>query len=343
MRNRQWLFCAFVVLLVFVVYRAGAQSPAPADDPFTAADEKILAEIHDHSEAAANLEYLSDIIGPRLTGSDRTKAANEWTAEMFRKYGLANVHLEPWTIAHSWARGTAHARVVSPSMHPLTIAAAGWSPSTPGVVRGPVIYFNPRSEEDFAKFQGKLQGAIVITTEPPSLSPPLANQQASLLGPMQAPPPFPGQPAPPSPFARLQELNRKRNQFMKDEGAAAILRDSGKPHGLLNMTGIGGEKFNVGDLPTAFITGEGYRLLWRLQKRGHVEIELEMTNSFSDKPVEVYNTVAELRGSEKPGEVVIIGAHLDSWDLGEGSTDNGTGSMAVLEAARTLAKLGLKP
>src|SRR5712692_868459 len=84
-------------------------------------------------------------------------------------------------------------------------------------------------------------------------------------------------------------------------------------------------------------------MLYRLQKRGPVEVELEMTNSFSDKPVEAYNTVAELRGSEKPDEVVILGAHLDSWDLGEGSTDNGTGSMVVLEAARALTKLGLKP
>src|SRR5260370_35521866 len=115
---------------------------------------------------------------------------------------------------------------------------------------------------------------------------------------------------------------------MKEEGVAAVFRDSGNPHALLNMTGIGGEKFNVGEIPTAFITGEGYRLLWRLQKRGGVVVELEMTNSFSDKPVEVYNTVAELRGSEKPGEVVILGGPLGSWDLGEGSTDNGTGPMA---------------
>ena len=343
MRKRIWLFCAMVILVVFAVYRAGGQSPAAANDPFAAADEKILVEIHDHSEAMANLEYLSDIIGPRLTGSERTKKANEWTAEMFRKYGLTNVHLEPWTIAHSWTRGTAHARVVSPSAHPLTIASAGWSPSTPGVIRGPVIYFNPRSEEDFAEFKGKLKGAIIISTEPQSLSPPPPGPQSAMLFPMQAPPPLPGQPTPPSPFARLQEVNRKRNQFMKDEGVAAILRDSGKPHALLNMTGIGGEKFNIGEVPTAFITGESYGLVWRLQKRGAVVVELEMTNSFSDKPVEVYNTVAELGGSEKPGEVVILGAHLDSWDLGEGSTDNGTGSMAVLEAARTLAKLNLKP
>src|SRR5262249_34143912 len=116
-----------------------------------------------------------------------------------------------------------------------------------------------------------------------------------------------------------------------------------KPHALLNMTTIGGEKYEIGPIPSAFITGEGYRLLFRLIQHGPVQVEIEMSNKFSDDKVEVYNTVAEIRGTEKPEEVVILGAHLDSWDLGTGATDNGTGSAAVLEAARALAKLNLKP
>jgi Zn-dependent M28 family amino/carboxypeptidase len=291
-----------------------------------------------------NLEYLSDEIGPRLTGSPQLKQANDWTAAKFREYGLTNVHLEPWTIAHSWARGTAHARIVSPTGHPLTIASAGWSPGTNGVVRGPVVYFDAKTKEDFDKFRGKLKGAIVIYQEPESLSPPKpGSPNAELIRPMQAPPPVKGQPQAPSPFAAFQEVARARNEFFKKEGVAVVLRDSNKPQGLLNMTGIGGEQFEIGVIPTAFITGEGYRMLFRMQKHAKVEVEIEMTNSFGDKPMDVYNTVAEIRGSEKPDEVVILGAHLDSWDLGTGSTDNGTGSMAVLEAARTLAKLNLKP
>ena len=86
------------------------QGAAPEKAAFAAADEKILAEVHDHNEIMANLEYLSDEIGARLTGSSQLKQANDWTADMFRKYGLTNVHLEPWTIAHSWTRGTARAR-----------------------------------------------------------------------------------------------------------------------------------------------------------------------------------------------------------------------------------------
>lgn len=308
-----------------------------------AADAQILSEIKDHSEAMVNLEYLSDMIGPRLTGSEGAKKANDWTAEMFRKYGLTNVHEEPWTIAHSWHRGTAQGRIVSPAAHSVTIASAGWSPGTKGTVRGRVIYLDAKTKEELENFKGKLKGAIVITAKPASLSPPQPRSESPVLTAMQAPPPLPGEPALPSPFAELVAFANVRAQFLKKEGAVAILRDSDKPHALLNMTGIGGEKFEIGALPTAFITAEDYRLIWRLLQRGPVEMELAMTNSFSDKPVQAFNTVAEIRGSEKPDEVVILGAHLDSWDLGKGSTDNGTGSIAVLEAARALTRLNLKP
>src|SRR6202140_788555 len=345
MNSRRVAMLVCVAVLVLAGGRAGAAKPAAENtNPFAAADAQILSEIHDHSQAMDNLEYLSDEIGPRLTGSPQLKQANDWTAAKFREYGLTNVKLEPWTIARSWTRGTAHARIVSPAVHPLTIASAGWSPGTNGVVRGPVVYFDAKTKEDFEKFRGKLKGAIVIYQEPESLSPPRPeNLNRELIRPMQAPPPVKGLPPAPSPFAALQEVSRAGTAFFKQESAAVALRDSNKPHGLLNMTGIGGEKFDIGVIPTAFVTGEGYRMLFRMQKHGKVEVEIEMTNSFSDKPMDVYNTVAEIRGSEKPDEMVILGAHLDSWDLGTGSTDNGTGSMAVLEAARTLAKLNLKP
>jgi carboxypeptidase Q len=337
---------AFVLLLAMGVRHATAHpGPDTVDtNDYSAADAQILKEIREHSEAMENLEHLSDAIGARVTGSPQLKQANEWTAEMFRKYGLTNVHLEPWTIAHSWIRGTAHARIVKPAEHPLTIAAAGWSPSTPGVLHAQVVYFDAKKKDEFEKFRGKLKGAVVIYQEPTSLSPPKPEDSRSeVVRAMQAPPPMKGEPPAPSPYAVLQEAAKARTAFFKQEGVAAVLRDSNKPHALLNMTGIGGEKFEIGAIPTAFITGEGYRMLFRMLKHAPVEVELEMTNSFSDKPVEVYNTVAELRGSDKPDEVVMLGAHLDSWDLGTGSTDNGTGSMAVLEAARSLAKLQLKP
>src|SRR5215469_2584632 len=345
MSSRRIAVLVFVCLLVLMGVRGGSAWPSPEEkSPFAAADAEILSEIREHSEAMANLEYLSDSIGPRVTGSPQLKQANEWTRDKFAQYGTTNAHLESWTIAHSWARGMARARMVSPAEHPLTIAAAGWSPSTPGVVQGPVIYFDAKKKEDFAKFHGKLKGAIVIYQEPASLSPPKPDDpNAVMLRPMQQPPARIGEPPVPSPFAAQVAMGRARTEFFKEEGVAAVLRDSEKPHGLLNMTGVGGEKFDIGALPNAFITGEGYRMIWRLLKHGPVQVELEITNSFSDKPVDVYNTVAEIRGSEKPDEVVLLGAHLDSWDLGTGSTDNGTGAIAVLEAARILKAVGARP
>ena len=319
---------------------------AAGDDAnsLAAADQQILSEIRDHSEVMDNLEYLSDRIGARLTGTPQLKQANDWTVEMFQKYGLTNVHLEAYSIAHAWVRGTAAARIVAPTEHPLTIASAAWAPNTKGRVHGPVVYFDAKKPEDFAKFKGKLKGVIVITQEPRTLSPPKRiDRNAEIYHPMEEPPVPVGQPGAPDPYEKYLVNVRAQMKFLVEEGALAVLRDSNKPHGLLTMTAGTTVPFELGPLPSAFVTGEGYRMIFRMLKKGPVEVELEIKNTVSKKPVEVYNTVADLKGTEKPDEVVILGGHLDSWDLGTGTTDNGTGSMVVLEAARALAKLNVKP
>src|SRR5713101_3740221 len=338
------LVCGMVLVLGAV--RGGLAGGAGEEkSPFAAADAQILNEIREHSEAAANLEYLSDSIGARLTGSPQLKQANDWTRDMFAKYGAVNAHLEGWTIERSWTRGKASARIVSPTEHPLTIASAGWSPSTPGAITGAVVYFDAKEKKDFDKFRGKLKGAIVIYQEAASLSPPKPDDpHAQMSRPMQQPPPRIGEPPVEDPYETFLRAAKERTEFWKQEGVAAVLRDSNKPHGLLNMTDVSLGRYDIGPIPTALVTGEGYRSIFRMLERHlHVQVEMEMTNAIGDKPMEVYNTVADLRGFEKPDEMVILGAHLDSWDLGTGSTDNGTGSMVVLEAARALAKLNLKP
>jgi carboxypeptidase Q len=123
----------------------------------------------------------------------------------------------------------------------------------------------------------------------------------------------------------------------------ATLTDSGKPDGLLNRTGMGDHNYDIATIPAAFVSSESYGMIWRLLQRRPVDVELNIVNLIGGKPAEVYYTLAEIRGSEKPDEIVILGAHLDSWDLGEGTTDNGTGSMIVLKAPRALQKLGLQP
>src|ERR1700739_4020999 len=170
--NRVAVWLCVVMLGGVAALRGFATAAQDDTSEFAAADAQILSEVREHSEAMQNLEYLSDNIGARLTGSPQLKQANDWTAEQMRKYGLVNVHLEPWTIAHSWTRGTATARIVAPAEHPLTIASAGWSPSTLGVVRGPVVFVDAKKKEELEKFRGKLKGAVVVYQEPDSLSPP---------------------------------------------------------------------------------------------------------------------------------------------------------------------------
>jgi carboxypeptidase Q len=350
MKSRRMVICALAAIFGIGGGWAAVhaqQAAPPAKDANAEADDKILAEIHDHNEIMANLEYLSDMIGARLTGTDNLKKANDWTRQKFADYGLGNPHLEAWTIAHTWTRVSASGQIVSPAVHPLGIASYAWAASTSGIVRGPVVYVTARSVEDLAQYKGKLEGAIVISAEPAPL--PLADQPAPSPQDIAYQDSFllvaPTRPGPPQPAfgPGFRQFMQARTEFYKSEGVVATLTDSGKPDGLLNMTGMGGRNYDIAPIPAAFVSSESYGLIWRLLRRGPVELELNIQNSIGDKPVEVYNTVAEIRGSEKPDEIVILGAHLDSWDLGTGSTDNGTGSMVVLEAARALQKLGLQP
>src|SRR5580704_12984271 len=150
-----------------------AQQPAAAaKDPNAEADDKILVEVHDHNEIMSNLEYLSDVIGARLTGTENLKKANDWTRQKFADYGVANPHLEPWTVAHTWTRVGASGRITSPSVHPLTIASYSWAPSTNGAVRGHVVYVKARTLDDLTQYKGKLKDAVVISSEPSLLPAP---------------------------------------------------------------------------------------------------------------------------------------------------------------------------
>ena len=273
MKPNRVVLVAVLTMLALGITRAGAQQAERTKrsaTPVVAADQQILAEIKEHNEIMANLEYLTDLIGARLTGTDKMAQANRWTMEMFARYGLQNAHLEAWTIARAWHRGTARGRIVSPASHPLTLASAGWSPSTAGAVRGPVTYVKASKTEELQPYKGRLRGAIVITGEPEKLPAPYEAPRSPLLNPPGTPP---GLPAPAQPFGpAAQRFRQERDAFFKSEGVAAVLRDSSKPHGLLNMSGIGGREYNVGAVPTAYVTTEGYRLIWRLSQRGPLEV-----------------------------------------------------------------------
>jgi len=269
----------------------------------------------------------------------RTKRANDWTKQKFAEYGLTNVHLEsPGPLSgHGREARRTHESPRQQSIRDDCVGGVVTEHSRGSLRASRVLRL--RRKKEYEKFRGKLKGAIVIYQEPTSLSPQQTGRQFSRVHAADA-----EAAGAHWRIARRRSIRgfvaaeKDRDEFWKAEGVAAVLRDSrDKPHGLLNMTDVSLSPLCGGLVPAAFITGEGYRYL-AVDEDGPVSIEIEMTNSFGNKPVEVYNTVAELRGVGEARRNVIIGGHLDSWDLGTGSTDNGTGSMAVLEAARALSK-----
>src|SRR5712671_4463152 len=223
----------------------------------------------------------------------------------------------------------------------LTLAAGGWSPGTNGPVRGVVVGVDVQKLDDLQKYRGKLKGAIVLLDRPGETEGP-SNPMLTAYDESNLPLDHPKNMALLD-FRGRRQVMADEAKFLKEEGAAAVLLVSEKWYGVLNMGTGFSRGYQPGVLPSAYMARENATLLWRLLDAGPVEAEIKIEASFSGKPVTVYNTVAEIKGNEKPDEVVIIGGHLDSWDLGTGATDNGTGSMAVLEAARALQKLGVKP
>ncbi len=194
--------------------------------------------------------------------------------------------------------------------------------------------------EDLQQYKGKLKGAIIVLGKPQEMQSP-GNPMLTPWGEETIPVASPKSDKP-FDFAAYLKLRTAELNFFAEEKAAAVLFGSEKWYGLLNMS-ANGRNYQPAAVPTAYIARENYAQLWRLLDAGPVQAEVDIKGSFSGKPAEVYNTVAEIPGGEKADEVVIIGAHLDSWDLGTGATDNGTGSTAVLEAARALKKMGVKP
>ncbi len=342
MRLSGKLCVALLVAAGILILLPALYAQQPAEDSQVRVDRQIMADVKDNNELMKNLEYLADEIGARLTGSPNLDKASHWTEQRFKDYGLENVHLESWSVPHTWTRGPIQGRIVSPMEHNLTLASAAWAVGTNGPVRGPVVYMNATKEEDLAQYKGKLKGAFVIMAKPHDLEPPL-NPMLVPYGDPDVPLNTPKNVEPQNYGPNFFRFIRTAFEFVQKEGAAGFVMSSDKKYGLLNMLTVGGPMYFENPLPTVIVSWEDYNLIWRLLQKGNVELEMNVQNSFGEKAVEVYNTVAEIKGTEKPDEVVILGGHLDSWDLGTGATDNGTGAMAVMEAARALEKLGVKP
>lgn len=337
------LVIGFVLLGCLAVVaddKPGSKSPAEID-------RLIMAEVKDRARIQPNLTHLCDVIGARMTGSANLKKANDWTAEQFRSYGLENVRLEPWEIPAAWERGICRMRLVEPANgREIHAASRAWTTGTKGKVTGPVVVVQASKAEELKAYEGKLKNAILM------LSPPTEIIPISEVGKPRDKKAAAGSVRPRQPFMPGSALRNQIVEMAQKEGAACLLTDSAKPHGLLNMTGSwkGPDRATASDsLPAAFVTHDHYAMLHRLATRKDApppRLEVEIENKTVPGPVTVFNTVGEIRGASRPDEFVVVGAHLDSWDLGQGATDNGTGTTVVLETARVLgalAKQGIRP
>ncbi len=305
------------------------------------ADLKIWEAEQTHSEVVENEEYLTTFIGPRLTGSPAMNQASQWTLRMFRKYGL-QAHLETTTIPRAWFRGNDWGEITHPLQHWMTVHSVAWGRATPGPVEGPLAILNPKATaEAIRQNSATYKGAIVLQDEPQRPAELLENPPNAYNAVIPLPRGI--QPAQAEAALRQRrEQYRERIKALAEVGALALLLDSGKPYSL-EVTGGSYPSFEPTPLPMAYVSHSDYLWLVRLAKHGQASFRLQLAGRFSEGPAAASITVAEIPGTDLADQRVIIGGHLDSWDLGQGAVDNGTGAMATLEAARLLASLGWKP
>ncbi len=330
------------VLALLVALPATVRAQVAVD---TAGTGAILDQALQRSEVMANLRYLADRIGPRLTGSTAMRLANDWTAERFRAYGLTAA-LEPWSFGVTWERGPASFRITAPFSRHLTGHSWAWTAGTEGkAARGPVVRIDASTPESLAANLGRVRGAWVMLRAPASIwnpdGPPMTAADSAALRDARARLAGPAPDTSEAARKARQQFATDRPYLLKRAGALGLLTDGSKEFALLTMSG---SPNSVSPLPNVVIAHEDYAQFDRLIADGVVpQLEGRVENRLGKTVVTQWNTVAEIRGSEWPGQVVILGAHLDSWDLGTGVTDNGTGSMVVLEAARAIAQSGQQP
>ena len=296
---------------------------------------------------------LMDSIGERLTGSPNMKRANEWTREQLTAMGLSNARLEAWgPFGRGWANQYISVRMTSPDIAPLIVYAKAWTPGTNGVVQGKCIRATIEDKKDFDKYKGKLAGMIVIfgpdaevktITEAPFKR--LSDDDLAKMADYQVPgerPPFRM-----ADFVKRQQFVKELNQFFADEKVLAVIDHSRGTAGGGTVFVQSGGSYKVGEtttVPQLTMASEHWSRIARLlQQKKDVTLELNVTNTFYDDDPMQYDTIAEIPGTDKKDEVVMLGAHLDSWHAGTGATDNGAGTIVMMEAVRILKALDIKP
>lgn len=313
--------------------------------------ERLRDEGLNRSQVEPLARHLTDVIGSRLTGSTGMREANRWTAERFREWGLTNVVVEPWgEFGRGWERVSYYGRMLAPNRQPLLATPLAWTGSTRGRVTGPVVPIEANTPEELIRsYAGKLGGAFVLVQPPVPIEPefePFTRRfdPSELLEP---PPPVPAYVGGPRLQAaqRGPSFNQVLDSLMRAEGALASFRPSQWAYGILRVGSGGSRVPGDPESPAGLVVShDHYGQMWRNAVAGvPVQVELEVENRFLDDDLQAYNTLADLPGSDLAHEYVMIGAHLDSWHTGSGATDNGAGSVVMMEAMRLLKTLGVQP
>ena len=336
--------------------------------------ERIIEEGTKRSQVMKTASTLTDVIGPRLTGSPTMKRANEWTKTKLTEWGLQNARLEAWgPFGNGWSLKTFSVQVVEPQCIPLIAFPKAWSPGIEGKKTADVVFLDVANEADLAKFKGKLKGKIVLLSAPVAVAAqfePLAvrktDEQLSELAdaphPDDAPKEGDGTRMNPEKSAQFRFDGRKL-VFAVEEGALAVFDPSRTGDGgtvFVTQASVPGapppgtqgtgrrisawEKDAPKNVPQIAVAKEHYNRLVRMIKEGEsLKIALELGVEFHDKDLMGYNTVAEIPGTDLKNEIVMLGGHMDSWHAGTGATDNGAGVSVCMEAVRILKALDLKP
>lgn len=322
--------------------------------------ERIKSEAMERSQVMDIMSWLTDVHGPRLTGSPITKAAGDWTIASLTKWGVENAHYEWWgPFGRGWMVENFSAMMTAP--HPFQIIAypAAWSPGTDGPERGAVVRVQLDSVADLEANRGKLRGKWVMMAPPPTIQPywdPLATRftdEALAQMAQVQPPTQQQQQAAGGPNRRFgnrptgPNMAQLRAEFLVQEGALGLLVPSTRDGGTLRAANTASRAADAPEaVPTILVSGEHYGRLSRLLDRNvPVELVIDAKVKFNDDQLNSFNIIGEIPGTDPAlkDEVVMIGAHFDSWHMGTGATDNGAGSATMLEAMRILKALDLKP
>ncbi|QOC24120.1 M20/M25/M40 family metallo-hydrolase [Wenzhouxiangella sp. AB-CW3] len=312
---------------------------------------RIRQEGLHRSRVMETLTHLTDHIGPRLTGSPAMSEANQWTLDRLEEWGLENARLEGFEFGHGWSFDYVSVHMTAPRQQPLIAYPRAWTPGTEQPVTGPVVRVSLTDEDELEEARGTLEGKIVLMDDPrdpadrmdPSVH---RHDDDTLSDIVDFPIPQEGPGWDRSEWARRAAFREELHEFLVEEGVAATIHVSSWDHGIVRVTGGAGHGVDANPgVPSLQMAAEHFNLLSRLvADEQEVEVRVHVRAQFHEEDTQAYNTIAEIPGRGRAGrEIVMAGAHLDSWHAGQGATDNASGVAVVMEAARILQALEVQP